>query len=113
MRCPRDVYRELLKQCHAEIISFIRERTDAAIYFHSDGDIEPPSGDLIAVGVDILSPIQTSAGKLVDLMELKQNYGDQLTFYGTIDAQRILPSGTTDEVRPEVKKGNFAFSALY
>ncbi len=35
---------------------------------------------------------------------LKDRYGDQLTFCGGIDTQKILPFGTTEEVRCEVRR---------
>ena len=60
--------------------------------------------DLIEIGVDILNPIQTSAGKMANLAELKRQYGDKLTFCGAVDTQRILPHGTPAQVREEVRR---------
>jgi uroporphyrinogen decarboxylase len=56
------------------------------------------------MGVDILNPIQTSAGKMADLPELKKRYGDSITFCGAVDTHHILPHGTIQEVRDEVKR---------
>jgi uroporphyrinogen decarboxylase len=97
-----DMYRGILKPIHADYIDFIRTRTAAKIFFHTDGDVFPLIDDFIEMGVDILNPIQTSAGKMANLGELKDRWGDQLTFCGGIDTQRILPRGTPDEVRAEV-----------
>ena len=100
---PR-MYRSILKPIHADYIAFIKERTKASVFFHTDGDVFNLIDDFIEIGVDILNPIQTSAGKMSNLPELKKRYGDQLTFCGAIDTQKILPFGTPDEVRQEVKR---------
>jgi uroporphyrinogen decarboxylase len=39
-----------------------------------------------------------------NLPELKKRYGGQLTLCGAIDTQKILPFGTPEEVRQEVKR---------
>jgi uroporphyrinogen decarboxylase len=54
--------------------------------------------------VDILNPIQTSAGKMSDLHELKRQFGRNIIFCGAIDTHRVLPFGSPHEVRAEVKR---------
>jgi uroporphyrinogen decarboxylase len=98
------MYRAYLKPVHADFIAFIRERTRAKVFFHTDGDVFDLIPDFIEIGVDILNPIQTSAGKMANLAALKRNYGDKLTFCGAVDAQQILPYGTTQQVRDEVRR---------
>ena len=56
------------------------------------------------MGVDILNPIQTSAGKMSDLAGLKDRFGNNIVFCGGIDTHRVLPSGTPEQVREEVKR---------
>lgn len=98
------MYRELMKPVHADFISFIKERTNAKVLFHSDGDVVPLIDDFIEIGVDILNPLQTSAGKMSDLAALKKRFGKNIVFCGGIDTHRILPFGTIEEVRQEVKR---------
>ena len=98
------MYRQMLKPLHAELIDFIKARTKAKVFFHTDGDVFNLVEDFIEIGVDVLNPIQTSAGKMADLVGLKEKYGDRLVFCGAIDTQYILPSGTPEEVRDEVKR---------
>jgi uroporphyrinogen decarboxylase len=100
---PR-MYRQILKPIHADFIAFIKERTRAKVFFHTDGDVFNLIPDFIEIGVDILNPIQTSAGKMSDLLELKKRYGQNLTFCGAVDTHRLLPYGTPDEIRQEVKR---------
>lgn len=98
------MYRAILKPIHADLISFIKARTKAKIFFHSDGDVATLIDDFIEIGVDILNPIQTSAGSMSDLFALKKRFGDNIVFCGGIDTQRILPFGTPAEVREEVRR---------
>ena len=98
------LYRQMLKPLHAELITTIKEQSDAKVFFHSDGDIFDLIDDFIEIGVDILNPIQTSAGKMANLAELKKRYGQRLSFCGAIDTQKILPLGSPSEVEDEVKR---------
>ncbi len=100
---PR-MYRQVLKPIHAAYIGFIKEHTRAKLFFHTDGDVFDLLDDFVEIGVDILNPIQTSAGKMADLAELKRRYGRNLVFCGALDTQRILPSGTPEQVRQEVRR---------
>jgi uroporphyrinogen decarboxylase len=98
------MYREMLKPVHADFISFIKSRTKAKVLFHSDGDVAPLIEDFIEIGVDILNPIQTSAGSMSDLSSLKTRFGDSIVFCGGIDTRRVLPFGSTEDVRNEVRR---------
>lgn len=100
---PR-MYRNILKPIHADYIAFIKSRTNAKVFFHTDGDVFDLIPDFIEIGVDILNPIQTSAGRIGDLPELKKRFGQQLTFCGAVDTHHVLPNGTPAEVRDEVKR---------
>ena len=103
MISPR-MYRKLLKPIHAELIRSIKSKTKAKVFFHTDGDVFDLIGDFIEIGVDVLNPIQTSAGKMADLEGLKREYGKDLVFCGAVDTQHILPHGTPEEVRQEMKR---------
>ncbi|HNB37189.1 MAG TPA: uroporphyrinogen decarboxylase family protein [Anaerolineales bacterium] len=39
-----------------------------------------------------------------NLPELKKQFGNNLTFCGAIDTHRVLPFGTPEDVRAEVKR---------
>lgn len=98
------MYRKLIKPIHADYIAFIKSHTNARVFFHTDGDVFDLLPDFVEMGVDILNPIQTSAGKMSNLDELKKQFGKNLVFCGAIDTHRVLPFGTPDEVRAEVKR---------
>ncbi|MGC8972287.1 MAG: uroporphyrinogen decarboxylase family protein [bacterium] len=94
-------YRSVLKPRQKELIEHIKKFTKAKVYYHSCGNILPLVGDLIDIGIDILDPIQPKA---LDTVQLKKCYGDKLIFFGGIDEQEILPFGSPEEVRKEVRK---------
>jgi len=98
------MYRQLIKPFHAELLSGIKQRTRARVFYHSDGDIYPLLGDLIEIGVDLLNPVHVSAKDMGDTARLKREFGDRLSFCGAIDTQWALPRGTPDDVRREVRR---------
>jgi uroporphyrinogen decarboxylase len=98
------MYRQIVKPIHADYISFVKSRTKAKLFFHTDGDVFDLIPDFLEMGVDILNPVQTSAGKMSNLEELKKQFGQHIIFCGAIDTHHVLPFGTPDEVRAEVKR---------
>lgn len=98
------MYRALLKPWHAELIATIKRHSDAKVFFHSDGNVYDLIDDFIDVGVDILNPVQVSAGDMGDTARLKRRFGDRLSFNGAVDTGTVLPNGTTDDVRREVRR---------
>ena len=92
-----------LKMFREFIAPYIREMCDcihslgAKVLFHSCGSIRPFISELIALGVDVLDPIQPVTGMSPE--SLKAEFGNRLCFHGGIDMQRLLPFGTPDEVR--------------
>jgi len=95
-------YREIIKPIYQKWYKFIRSKTEAKIFYHSDGNVVDLLDDFIENGADILNPVQVSAIGDVDL--LKRNYGDKLAFWGGIDTQKVMPYGTPQEVGNEVKE---------
>lgn len=97
-------YRKMIKPYQAELFAAIKQRTKARIFFHSCGNVYRLIGDFIDVGVDILNPLQVSAGELGDTARLKREFGKNISFCGGIDTQDVLPHGTSEDVRVEVRR---------
>ena len=97
------MYRRLIKPHHARMFAAIRANTKAKIYLHSCGNVYRLIGDFIDVGVELLNPVQVSAGEMGDTARLKREFGDRLSFLGGIDTQWALPFGTSEDVRAEVR----------
>ncbi len=96
-------YRRYVKPRHAEIVRFIKARTQAKIIFHCCGACRAILPDLIEIGVDVLNPTQTSAAGM-DPFELKREFGRDLVFWGGIDVQHLLSRGSVQDVEREVKR---------
>ncbi len=94
---------EFFRPDFARVIKRIRKHTKATIFMHNDGSIVQYLDDLAEVGVGIINPIQPLASKM-NPEYLKENFGSKLCFHGGIDVQRLLPSGTVQEVRREVER---------
>jgi uroporphyrinogen decarboxylase len=77
------------------------------LMLHSDGAIRSFIPDLIADGIQVLDPIQTGCAGM-EIEGLTFDFGDDLTFHGGIDSQRILPFGTPKSVADEVKRVIFS-----
>jgi uroporphyrinogen decarboxylase len=75
----------------------------ARVLFHSCGAIRLFIPDLIALGVDVLDPIQPVTPEMAP-ERLKADFGAQLSFHGGIDMQHLLPSGSPEQVRAEVRR---------
>jgi uroporphyrinogen decarboxylase len=97
-------YRRLVKPHHAEVIETIKQYSPCKIYYHSCGNVYPLLGDLVDVGVDLLNPVQVSAGTMGHTARLKREFGKRLSFCGGIDTRWVMPSGTPDDVRQEVRR---------
>jgi uroporphyrinogen decarboxylase len=71
-------------------------------WHHSCGSVFDLIDPLLACGVDILNPIQTSANKMAPAA-LKARFGDRLTFWGAVDVQQFLPRAAVEDVPGHVK----------
>ena len=72
------------------------------VFHHDDGAIRLFIPDLIEMGIDILNPLQWTCPGM-DLEGLKKEFGASFCFHGGVDNQRVLPFGTSEEVRSEVR----------
>ncbi len=96
----RRVFKPRIKHMFEE---FRKVRSDIKIAWHSCGSILPIIPDFIEVGLDILNPIQPLAEGM-DPVFLKKNYGKDLVFFGGIDIQQLLPFGTPQMIKDEVRR---------
>ncbi len=96
-------YRKMLKPWHRKIYSFVRAHTRAKLMLHTCGSVRELIPDLIDIGVEILNPVQVSAQGM-EPGRLKEEFGNELCFWGGIDTHRVLPFGSCEEVRAEVRR---------
>jgi len=114
-------YVDIIKPRQKRLFEAIKSRTDAKLFYHGCGAVYELIPHLIEIGVDIVNPVQVNAEGM-DSARLKQAYGDDIVFWGGgVDTQKVLPFGTPDEVRDEVKRriddfapgGGFVFATVH
>lgn len=97
-----EMYREWLKPRLTKVIAAAKDiKPDILIHYHSCGYVEPFIPDLIEAGIDILNPVQPEC---MDFGRLHDEYGDIISFNGTLGTQSTMPFGTPDDVRSVVRK---------
>jgi len=94
---PR-AFEALVAPYFAERIRRTKDLAGCYYWHHSCGSVYALLDQLIACGVDILNPVQTSAAGMRP-ETLKAEYGDRLVFWGAMDVQQFLPYASPDEVR--------------
>jgi hypothetical protein len=94
-------HRELIVPAYKRIVHEIR-KSGKHVVFHSDGFTEPYFDGLIEAGFHGVESLEPMAG--MDLKHLKETYGDKLCLIGNIDVSQLLPYGTEDEVRNNVRE---------
>ena len=105
---PR-IYRAIVKPRHKRLVQYIKSRTRAKLWYHSCGSIVTYLPDLLDNGIDIFNPVQISA-KDMDPAMLKARFGDKVVFWGGgVDSQHVLPRGTPEQVRENVRANLEAF----
>jgi len=95
---PSD-WRKLVKPCLSRIYA-LAKKNGRRVFHHSCGDNTKIVGDFIDIGLDILHPIQPEA---MDIRSLKKRFGRDLSLCGGIPTQNLLPDGTPEIIRKEVR----------
>lgn len=96
MFSPR-TWRELIRPELARVFEVGKSR-GLPVAYHCCGALRPIIPDLIEMGLNILNPIQAGCPGM-DAVELKREFGRDLSFMGGMDTQYLLPNGSPSEVR--------------
>jgi len=101
-------YRALELPSHKRMCDYFKSKGLPTI-LHTCGNVRAFVPMLVEAGFSCIQPLEVKAG--MDLVELKENFGDRLCFMGGIDVRAMAdpdPSAIEDEVRtkiPVAKKG--------
>lgn len=117
-----EMYREFYKPWHTKLWHKVKELAPHLnVHLHSCGGIEPLINDLIDAGLESANPVQISCEGM-DPGVLKGKYGNCFTFWGGgCDTRHVLPFGTEEDVRQNVRKlcaiwkpgGGFVFQQVH
>ena len=99
-----ELWAEMIKPHYARLCTWIHEHTRWKTFLHSCGSVYHLIPHFVDAGIDILNPVQTSAANM-DPARLKREFGDRLCFWGGgCDTQRVLPTGSPEQVREHVRE---------
>jgi len=95
-------YRSLFSASYREIFA-LAHHYGAKTVMHICGSVAAFIPTLIEDGLDVLDVVQTNAVGM-DLVTLKQRFGRDLAFAGTMCVQKVLPFATPVQVRQETRR---------
>lgn len=116
-----ELWRRIYKPYYRQLFQGWHARTGMKINLHTCGSVSSILEDLVACGLDIYNPVQTSA-KGMTPEELKKRFGDRLIFYGGGYDCQLLPHDTpAQEVYQKVRQvvgtfkqgGNYIFAGVH
>jgi hypothetical protein len=84
-------YREMIDAAHANGMHF---------WMHACGDVTLFVPEWMEVGLDVLHPIQKHC---MDERRIAATHGDRITILSGMDVQQVIPWGTPQQVRSEVR----------
>lgn len=101
-----EIFREFFKPYYKKLIDKAHSM-GMHFWLHTCGNIDLFMEDFIEIGLDVIHPIQKYA---MNPRETAEKYGGRICFLAGFDVQRIIPYGTTEEVRQEVREMIDTFS---
>ena len=98
------LWAEMIKPHYQKLCRWVHAHTPWKTFLHSCGSIYHLIPHFIEAGVDILNPVQTSAGNM-DPARLKKEFGKQIVFWGGgCDTQSVMERATPEEIRAHVRE---------
>jgi uroporphyrinogen-III decarboxylase len=119
--CSPESLSTLHGKAYRKINNWVHENTSWKTFKHCCGAIAPLLETFIDCGFDIINPVQINAAGM-DPKYLKKTYGDRICFWGGgIDTQRVVQTGTPEEVKKQVRQmceifgtdGGFVFNTVH
>jgi len=97
---PRRIFEDFYFSYAKRLIQECRKR-DVLVMKHSDGNLYPILDELIALGINGLHPIEPG---VMDLADVKKKYGKKIFLMGNVDCVHVLPYGSEEDVRKDVRR---------
>jgi uroporphyrinogen decarboxylase len=90
------------------VLPYLREAVQVArdnglpFLKHTDGNLWPIMDDIVGAGIDCLDPLEPIAD--MDMLRVKETYGDRIALAGNVDCGQLLPRGTEEQVVEAVRE---------
>jgi uroporphyrinogen decarboxylase len=94
------LWRRFIKPRVAQLYS-LSKKFGKAVFIHCCGKVQELFPELIEMGLDVFNPFQP---EVMDPFQMKQQFGSQLSFYGGVSIQKLLPFGTPQQIDSKVKR---------
>jgi uroporphyrinogen decarboxylase len=94
------LWREFIKPRIRQMYRLVKSH-GKFVFIHSCGKVDELFPDLIDCGLDVFNPFQP---EVMDVFEVKQCYGDWLSFFGGISTQKTLPYASVEQVKAQVQR---------
>jgi hypothetical protein len=110
------IFDEFFKPYYKELVDKAHE-LGMHFWLHACGCIEPYLPAFVSIGLDVIHPIQKHT---MDEKQIAGRFGKDLCIWAGFDVQQVIPWGTPEEVRAEVRTmmdlyrrpdGRFLFTA--
>jgi uroporphyrinogen decarboxylase len=97
-----EMFRKMLKPLYISMINAFKEvRHDIIPILHCDGAVKDLLFDIKEIGFNVFNPVQPGV-QGHSPKELKDEFGEIMTFWGAIDQQELLPRGTDEELEENI-----------
>jgi len=109
---PR-MYDDLIWPVHKRVCDFFNARKIPVI-LHTCGNVNALIPGYIAAGFACIQPLEVKAG--MDLIRLKKEYGDRLSFMGGIDVRKMAledPAAIEEEIRTKITAAKIGGGYIY
>ncbi|MCX6346119.1 MAG: methylcobamide--CoM methyltransferase [Armatimonadetes bacterium] len=94
-----NIFREFFKPYYKEMIEKAHS-LGMHLWLHACGNIEHFLPDFVEIGLDVIHPIQKHT---MDEKVIAAKYGQDICIWAGFDVQQVIPWGTPEEVRAEVR----------
>lgn len=113
-----EMFRKIFKPRITRLIGAMKKKTRAKCAYHCCGSVRWAIPDLLEAGVDILHPLQPSAGGNGDTAGIKSEFGGRLCFHGGTNNQGLfhcdpdaVERDTLERLRDLAPGGGYIFSS--
>ena len=97
-----EMWRKFLKPTYKKIFALAKDH-GFYVWFHACGVITEVIPDLIDIGMDVWETVQAHL-PCSEPEKLKSRFGKDITFFGGISTQDVVPFGTPEDVRRLVRE---------
>ncbi len=95
-------WRKFFKPRYAKIFKAVHKQGKKTI-MHCCGSFAEILDDITEIGLDVIESVQPEAAHM-NPYELKEKWGDRITYWGCLGSQSTIPNGTPEEIRTEIRK---------